>query len=174
MKKTKEIEYINQKEAEVYIEEKDDFLGFPARFFSFRPSTTEDYPSSLGWEDVVYYTERHKNPISQKFSIDKQFIYALSNPTIPGLLKIGYTAGNPLDRAKELGVPSGVAGEFVLEYVFPCYNAMSLEREIHVYLSSYRVKKSKEFFKIDLGSVKEAINLLGSRYNEEISERIKP
>ena len=164
MKKIKEIEYLPLEKAGEYLEEKDDFLGFPVRFFSVRPSTSNLYPASVGWEDVIYYTERLKNPISHKFSIDSQFIYVLSNPTIPHLLKIGFTTGNPLDRAKELGNPSGVAGEFVLEYSFACYNAMSLEKEIHEYLAVYRVKKNREFFKIDLERAKEAVDLLVNRY----------
>ncbi len=34
----------------------------------------------------------------------ESFLYALSNPHMPGLLKIGFTTGCPFERAKELSV----------------------------------------------------------------------
>ena len=43
------------------------------------------------------------------------FIYIMSNPAHPGLLKIGQTSKDPLVRRKDLST-TGVPEEFVIEY----------------------------------------------------------
>ena len=49
------------------------------------------------------------------------FIYILSNPTMPGILKIGCTAGTVLKRAAELNIPTGVPQQYKIERTFPVY-----------------------------------------------------
>ena len=82
------------------------------------------------------------------------FIYIMSNPSHPGLLKIGQTGKDPEVRRKELG-STGVVEDFVLEYRALSEDYASLEREIHRALASVRTNPKKEFFSI---SVPEAVN----------------
>ena len=82
------------------------------------------------------------------------FIYIMSNPSNPGLLKIGQTGKDPEERRKELG-STGVVEDFVLEYRALSEDYVSLEREIHRDLANFRTNPKKEFFSI---SVPEAIN----------------
>ena len=82
------------------------------------------------------------------------FIYILSNPSHPGLLKIGQTGKDPEERRKELG-STGVVEDFVLEYRALSEDYASIEREIHRALASVRTNPKKEFFSI---SVPEAVN----------------
>lgn len=82
------------------------------------------------------------------------FIYIMSNPAHPDLLKIGQTSKDPNERRKEL-CSTGVPEEFVLEYRALSEDYESLEREIHRKLNTLRFKNNKEFFKI---SVPDAIN----------------
>ena len=82
------------------------------------------------------------------------FIYIMSNPSHPGLLKIGQTGKDPEERRKELG-STGVVEDFVLEYRALSEDYASLEREIHRALASVRTNPKKEFFSI---SVPEAVN----------------
>ena len=78
----------------------------------------------------------------------------MSNPSHPGLLKIGQTGKDPEERRKELG-STGVVEDFVLEYRALSEDYASLEREIHRALASVRTNPKKEFFSI---SVPEAVN----------------
>jgi len=82
------------------------------------------------------------------------FIYIMSNPSHPGLLKIGQTGKDPEERRKELG-STGVVQDFVLEYRALSEDYESLEREIHRALANVRTNPKKEFFNI---SVPEAVN----------------
>ena len=78
----------------------------------------------------------------------------MSNPSHPGLLKIGQTGKDPEERRKELG-STGVVQDFVLEYRALSEDYESLEREIHRALANVRTNPKKEFFSI---SVPEAVN----------------
>jgi len=88
----------------------------------------------------------------------------LSNPTMPGLLKIGYTKNTPEERAYQISNATGVASPFKVEYSFKCHEAQFLEEEIHQYLDSYRVANNREFFRIELHEAVEAITKLGKKY----------
>lgn len=77
------------------------------------------------------------------------FIYIMSNPSHPGVVKIGQSSKDPNERRKELGT-TGVLEEFVLEYRALTENYVSLEKEIHRRLASVRVRKDREFFKISV------------------------
>ena len=83
------------------------------------------------------------------------FIYIMSNPAHPGLLKIGQTGRDPEIRRKALS-STGVPQEFVIEYQALSSDYEELEKKIHRKLSDVRLSKGKEFFKI---SVPEAINI---------------
>ena len=83
------------------------------------------------------------------------FIYIMSNPAHPGLLKIGQTGRDPDIRRKALS-STGVPEEFVIEYQALSSDYEALEKKIHRKLSDVRLSKGKEFFKI---SVPEAINI---------------
>jgi hypothetical protein len=80
---------IDPKEAEQYISIKEDYTGSgleEATFFTLTPSTSKKYLASEGWEDVTYYTPRKKNMFVERGDGD-QWVYILSNPTTPSLLK---------------------------------------------------------------------------------------
>lgn len=153
-----EISRISPEEAELYISQKENVLNYPIEFFTLTPNK---YDSK--WEDVTYYTGKRRGliPTTGEYSY---WIYVLSNPTIPGLLKIGYTMQDPIDRAKQISASTGVALPFELEYAFNCHNGSILERELHTYLDQYRVNNNREFFKIDLKEVITAIEKLGDKY----------
>jgi len=86
----------------------------------------------------------------------KGFIYVLSNPSMPGLFKIGYTEREIEDRIKELNSETGVPEPFVLDAYCVSQNPRGDESRIHQSLSTYRME-SKEFFKVDFDTVIEII-----------------
>jgi hypothetical protein len=72
-------------------------------------------------------------------------VYTLTNPYMPGLVKIGRSA-NIEQRIADLSRPTGVPGAFVLEFAKSVTNSSEKERQLHSILSDKRVKDS-EFFK---------------------------
>src|SRR5579864_8404939 len=59
------------------------------------------------------------------------YVYVLSNPCMPGLLKIGFTERNVEARAKELSSATGVPAGYDVEAVFPATDAAAAEAAIH-------------------------------------------
>ena len=92
------------------------------------------------------------------------FIYIMSNPAHPGLLKIGQTSKDPLVRRKELST-TGVPEEFVIEYQALVSDYRRQEKYIHQKLSEVRHSDKKEFFSI---SVPEAIKVIREQCGDKI------
>lgn len=85
------------------------------------------------------------------------YVYILSNPCMPSLIKIGFTTRSIDERMAELNSSTGVPESFILEATFCRINPENDERLIHAKLNDYRTNKSREFFQIDALS---AINKL--------------
>ena len=129
-----------------------------AKYFTLSPSAKGE-----GWEDITYYTDKKYGLYADK-GIGDQWVYILSNPTQPGLLKIGYTKKLPEERAKQISSATGVALPYKVEWAYQCFNGEMVEREVHHKLKAQRVNSSKEFFQISLEEAKETINLIGSKF----------
>nr|WP_313011758.1 GIY-YIG nuclease family protein [Brucella intermedia] len=82
------------------------------------------------------------------------YVYVLSNPAIPGLVKIGRTTRRPSDRVRELNSASGVALPFKLEASIRTKYPNWTEKLLHLALDRYRVNQKREFFEL---SVDEAV-----------------
>ena len=76
------------------------------------------------------------------------FIYILSNPSLPGLLKVGKTSKDPRERVKELSNTS-IPTEFVLEYFALVEDFDEVEQGVHRELAPFRHMPDREFFRID-------------------------
>lgn len=87
------------------------------------------------------------------------YVYALINPSMPGLVKVGRTARDPKDRAQELSSTTGVPTEFTV--VYSCFFADMTEAEAYVHTSlerkGYRLSDNREFFDADVSDVINAI-----------------
>ena len=129
-----------------------------AAFFTITPSERGE-----GWEDITYYTDKKYGLYADKGNGD-QWVYILSNPTQPGLLKIGYTKKLPEERAKQISSATGVALPYKVEWAYQCFNGEMVEREVHHKLKAQRINSSKEFFQISLEEAKETINLIGNKF----------
>ena len=98
-------------EAQEYIPVLEDFTDSVPTYFT----VTE--PNKEGWCDVTYYTARKKNNYKNLGDGDS-YVYVLSNESMPGHVKIGFTRSNPIDRAKQLSSSTGVASPFNVEFSF--------------------------------------------------------
>ena len=97
------------------------------------------------------------------------YVYILSNPSMPGLLKIGMTRFDPTRRVQELSSATGVPTQFQLIYYREFHNCVAAELEIHSVLAAkgMRYNNQREFFSVD--SV-EAINTLLSLKDECVDD----
>lgn len=163
MRKFNYITYISPEEAEKYISQDDDIFDSDIKYFTCIPCSNPLYPSSEGWEDVIYYTGRRKVHYIET-DVDYQYVYILSNKSMPGLIKIGFTDKTPQKRVEGLNKSTGVPMDFDIEWAFPCFNAIRLEKEIHDYFDGYRLRKNREFFRIDIETAKENIRKIGEKY----------
>ena len=86
------------------------------------------------------------------------YLYVLSNPAMPGILKIGVTERSGAHRARELySGATGVPSPFRLEFEVTVRNALLRERHVHDALEIYRFNSSREFFRVDLFTAVDAI-----------------
>lgn len=84
-------------------------------------------------------------------------IYVLSNPAMPGLLKIGYTEGTAEIRATELSAPTAVPLPFEVAFEYLVEDPKQFERLVHQRLEKYRISSNREFFRVELNTVQEVI-----------------
>jgi hypothetical protein len=161
---------ISEEYAEGLIKVTDDLTGSEAVYFTLTP----DPVFGDDWDKVTYYTNRPKHITIPKGASGCQWVYVLTNPTMPGLCKIGFTKNKPSERVKQISSATGVALDFVVEWAFPCFNAHDVEKQIHKYLedNGFRVNKSKEFFNITVDEAKAVVEKLGEPYKMEEDEGI--
>lgn len=82
------------------------------------------------------------------------FVYVLTNKSMPGLVKIGFSSWLPEDRAKAL-YTTGVPEPFKVRYYTTTSWPQAVEGKVHQLLNDYRVNPGREFFRV---TVEQAIN----------------
>lgn len=113
-----------------------------------------------GWSEIFYFTNKPKKEFAGEFG--EHFVYVLSNQYMPGLVKIGFTALNPYDRAMYISKSTGVPDNFEVDFAFRCIDGRKLEKMVHIHLNEFRVKKQREFFKMEIQDAIETIINIGS------------
>jgi hypothetical protein len=98
--------------------------------------------------------------------MSKGYVYILSNPAMPGIVKIGRTSGDPETRAAQLQ-STGVPLPFKVEFSVFCPDCVDLEMRVHNMLPDKRINGSREFFTY---SVPDAIDLLTGAHVEQLEE----
>lgn len=146
---------LSEEEAKQFIPVDSDHLSYPTEYFTLTKS--ED-----GWDIVKYYTGRKK--INTHKGEGKYWIYVMSNESMPGLFRIGYTTSTPEEKATQISKSKGVPSPFKVEYSYKCHEGEFFEYEIHKTLDSYRVTDDREFFQVSLEEIKKVIETLGQRY----------
>jgi hypothetical protein len=79
-----------------------------------------------------------------------QFVYIVTNPSIPNQIKVGRTT-DPDRRLKELQT-SGVPTPYRYEFVILVENSKESEATAHYALRFNRVARNREFFRIDVNT----------------------
>jgi hypothetical protein len=89
-------------------------------------------------------------PEDNRYSNTAGFVYILSNPSMPGILKIGSTERTVKERVAELSATTGVPTPFRVEHYILTEDPKGLEQSLHEELSEFRVNGNREFFKVSL------------------------
>jgi S-DNA-T family DNA segregation ATPase FtsK/SpoIIIE len=76
-------------------------------------------------------------------------IYILSNPAMPGIVKIGRTSRSAAERVAELSSHTGVPTGFVLVQEYSVPAGSEAERTVHEHLAAHRLAGNREFFRLE-------------------------
>ena len=100
------------------------------------------------------------------------YIYCLSNPLFPNLLKIGMTERTPEERLREANSCTWCPRKFELEFAKKVNNPREKERGIHSLLEKYRKREnpSREFFEVPVEEVKAFFDLIDGEYYTTTTE----
>ena len=98
-------------------------------------------------------------------------VYLLTNPVMPGLVKIGMTAQEDIDkRMKEL-YTTGVPVPF--ECQFACRvkksDCVKIEKALHTAFESQRINANREFFRIQVNQAKAILELF---HHTDVTEKV--
>jgi hypothetical protein len=101
--------------------------------------------------------------------VEEGFVYVLANSAMPDLVKVGFTTRNALDRASELGSPTGVPVPFIVVYQRAVRSCRAAETHLHLLLEQrgYRIAQNREFFSAPASIVIQAILDLPDEYLSE-------
>ena len=154
------IQKITPEQAEQFIPLSEDYTGISVNRCPYYTIT----PGDDGWDIVTYFTGRKRNKYANRTVDYDSWVYVLSNSTMPGYVKIGFTDKTPEERAEQLSKSTGVALPFDVAWAFHCYNAEQLEKEVHRHLDGQRIAGNREFFDISVNEAKDIINKFGQNY----------
>lgn len=92
----------------------------------------------------------------QQFSI----VYVLSNPAMPGLVKIGRTSHDDANTRIAQLYTTGVPVPFTIEFAGRVSNSEEVEKALHLAFAPYRVNPKREFFRVEPEQVIAILKLL--------------
>jgi hypothetical protein len=89
-----------------------------------------------------------KNASRQNVVEKREYVYILSNVSMPGLIKIGRTNRSVDERLKELNNTS-LPTQFIVEHTIKTSDSKFLEKMVHKNFEKHRVNDNREFFRIN-------------------------
>ena len=131
--------------------------------------TREPDPTDPKFDTVTYYSDVIRASIGDNLA-DPHYIYILTNPSSPGIVKIGFTERTVYERLKEINVAPGVIVPWEVRFTYKCPYGRSLEGEIHSHLESIglRLNKRREGFAMDVNDAIKVIEELGAKYQNRV------
>lgn len=91
------------------------------------------------------------------------YVYILTNPSMPGLVKIGQTSRTVDERIAELNRATGVPTDFEVFAAIEVENPVIVETELHTLFANVRENDDREFFRVDPGAVEAAARGMGHK-----------
>lgn len=100
-------------------------------------------------------------------------VYALTNPAMPGLVKIGMTSNSVDVRKDQLYFGcTGVPLPFECEYACKVNDYKKVEKNLHIAFAPDRINSNREFFKVDIERVVAILELLGPNEATEVNKEL--
>jgi hypothetical protein len=101
------------------------------------------------------------------------YVYILSNPAMPGIVKVGRSIHGGKLRAKDLYKQggTGIPMPFHMEFEVFHDDCVLLEKEVHTLLEKFRLNEAREFFRIDPDDAKIIILKVICSFHDFIVER---
>ena len=93
-------------------------------------------------------------------NIYSQIIYVLTNPAMPGLVKIGKTTQLEVDGRMRQLYSTGVPVPFDCAFACQVRDATEVEKALHYAFGNTRINPNREFFKIEADRVISVLKLL--------------
>ena len=138
---------------------------------TLRPKYFTLYPADdMGKQKVKYFYGNLKSILGE--SDDPEWIYILENEYIPGIVKIGFTRGDILERVEEINSATGVVSPWHPVFGFKCKRAYQIEQEIHITLQNLgiRINPEREGFMISTEDAIRVVESIAERYEPSISQ----
>lgn len=104
--------------------------------------------------------------------MSKGYVYILSNPSMPELVKIGRTTRSVGQRASELW-QTGVPTPFVVDHFVLTPDCEELEATMHNLFSECRVHGSREFFRITKDDIEDLPDELDCALRLQLEEYVQ-
>ena len=99
-----------------------------------------------------------------------QIVYVLTNPAMPGLVKIGKTTQEEVDLRMRQLFSTGVPVPFECAFACRVPDASVVERALHHAFGQLRINPTREFFRIEPERV---ISILKLLHVEEVTEQLE-
>jgi hypothetical protein len=131
--------------------------------FSKHKDSSDDYE----WDYITYYGDVRGGVTDEQGDlINPNYVYILSNSSIPGIIKIGHTTRTVYERLREINTAPGVIIPWEVRWSYKCPNGSMLEEEVHSHLQDLglRPNKKREGFTIDITNAIKIIEELGAKY----------
>jgi hypothetical protein len=97
-------------------------------------------------------------------------VYVLTNPAMPGLVKIGKTDNTDANSRIGQLYTTGVPVPFTIEYACKVENPDQVEKALHIAFAPQRINPKREFFQIDAAQAIAILRLLNTEdATEEVS-----
>ena len=95
----------------------------------------------------------------------KEWVYCMSNPSMPDIYKIGMTRRTPEERLYEANMSDTFRPPTPYEILYSVETTDGIEKEklLHSILNDYRVVNNREFFKVEKEKIKELFDLIRVR-----------
>lgn len=97
-------------------------------------------------------------------------VYVLTNPAMPGLVKIGYTTQIDANTRIAQLYTTGVPVPFELKYACKVLNAEEVEKALHLAFAPNRINAKREFFQIE---PEQAIAILKLLHTEDATAEVE-
>jgi hypothetical protein len=129
-----------------------------------------------------YFTTKNEFSKNETFSINKTelpkmtdgYIYCFSNPSMPGILKIGMTERTPEARLSEANASDTwrPPTSYKIEFAKKVSNPFQKEKTLHTLLEQYtdRIHARREFFRVSPEEVRKFFDLMDGEMWAEIAK----